>query len=408
MFRQISRGVSGNIIAQIIVLTTTPILTRLYSPEVYGELALFVAILSVATIVASGRYEMAIPVAKGRDEVVSLAIISTGLVVVFSIVLFFFVFSLEIFYGITSLFLLLPLSVFAISLNLILTQYIVREGRLDLIAKAKISQSISMASSQIGGAFILGPVTLSLILGQVLGQIASIASLWQSDKDLIGSKKDSLLIWKTLQRYSNFPRFMIISGVLSSIVLQAPTFVSSYFFGFANTGLLALGQRLMSIPVDTIAMTVSQVLTSKFSSSSSSLEKQSIFVMIFTRSVFLGVAIAIGGILLEPYLFILFGNEWKGVENIITPLAILGGVRFVGFCLAPTLVLLEKLKIALLLDFLKFLGIILIIIFINELSFVKFVQIYSFHLSLCYIIQIFISWLVLTDTVKREAGHGKL
>lgn len=351
---------------------------------------------------------MAIPVAKGRDEVVSLAIISTGLVVVFSIVLFFFVFSLEIFYGITSLFLLLPLSVFAISLNLILTQYIVREGRLDLIAKAKISQSISMASSQIGGAFILGPVTLSLILGQVLGQIASIASLWQSDKDLIGSKKDSLLIWKTLQRYSNFPRFMIISGVLSSIVLQAPTFVSSYFFGFANTGLLALGQRLMSIPVDTIAMTVSQVLTSKFSSSSSSLEKQSIFVMIFTRSVFLGVAIAIGGILLEPYLFILFGNEWKGVENIITPLAILGGVRFVGFCLAPTLVLLEKLKIALLLDFLKFLGIILIIIFINELSFVKFVQIYSFHLSLCYIIQIFISWLVLTDTVKREAGHGKL
>ena len=52
--------VTGTALAQAIPLAVSPILTRIYSPEDFGILALFLGISSVFSVVVTGRYEFAI------------------------------------------------------------------------------------------------------------------------------------------------------------------------------------------------------------------------------------------------------------------------------------------------------------------------------------------------------------
>ncbi len=55
---------SGTLFAQGIGYAIAPILTRLYSPAEFGELALFMRITGFISAVATLRYELAIPLPK--------------------------------------------------------------------------------------------------------------------------------------------------------------------------------------------------------------------------------------------------------------------------------------------------------------------------------------------------------
>ena len=66
---------SGSVTAQAITLAATPFLTRLYSPEQFGVLAVFLSMVSVFGVVGTLRFDNAIPLAKS-DEVAPLFTIS--------------------------------------------------------------------------------------------------------------------------------------------------------------------------------------------------------------------------------------------------------------------------------------------------------------------------------------------
>jgi O-antigen/teichoic acid export membrane protein len=65
--RNVLTLMTGTTIAQVIPIAISPILTRLYSPEDFGEFALFIAIASIFGFIANGRYEMALMLPK-KDE----------------------------------------------------------------------------------------------------------------------------------------------------------------------------------------------------------------------------------------------------------------------------------------------------------------------------------------------------
>ena len=51
---------AGTILAQIITVSVSPILTRLYTPEDFGVFALYTSIASILVIFGTCRYELAI------------------------------------------------------------------------------------------------------------------------------------------------------------------------------------------------------------------------------------------------------------------------------------------------------------------------------------------------------------
>ena len=67
---------TGSTIAQAIPIAVSPILTRLYTPEDFGILALFLAIVSFIAIVFTGQYESAIILPEKYEDVINIFFLS--------------------------------------------------------------------------------------------------------------------------------------------------------------------------------------------------------------------------------------------------------------------------------------------------------------------------------------------
>jgi len=63
---------AGGALAQALPLLLGPLLTRLYSPQDFGAFHLFAAVATNLAVVACGRYEFALPLARAANEATAL------------------------------------------------------------------------------------------------------------------------------------------------------------------------------------------------------------------------------------------------------------------------------------------------------------------------------------------------
>lgn len=59
--RSVTVLAGGAVLGQAITVLVSPILTRLYSPEDFGVFGVYASILGIVTVIASLRYEYALP-----------------------------------------------------------------------------------------------------------------------------------------------------------------------------------------------------------------------------------------------------------------------------------------------------------------------------------------------------------
>jgi O-antigen/teichoic acid export membrane protein len=74
--RSISVLVGGTMGAQALTLLAAPLLTRIYSPDDFGLLAVFTSMLAIALLVGSLRYDIAIPIPEDNIEATNLVVLS--------------------------------------------------------------------------------------------------------------------------------------------------------------------------------------------------------------------------------------------------------------------------------------------------------------------------------------------
>jgi len=67
---------TGAVLAQIIYAAISPVLTRLYSPEEFGALALFTSIIMVVVVVFSWRYDLAVVLPEKKEDAANLLVLS--------------------------------------------------------------------------------------------------------------------------------------------------------------------------------------------------------------------------------------------------------------------------------------------------------------------------------------------
>ncbi|ENM3968826.1 oligosaccharide flippase family protein, partial [Vibrio cholerae] len=87
--RNILTLITGTTIAQAIPILIAPILTRIYTPEDFGVLALFVAITSIFGAISNGRYELAIMLPIEDDDAINVSAIGLLIATALSVVLIF-------------------------------------------------------------------------------------------------------------------------------------------------------------------------------------------------------------------------------------------------------------------------------------------------------------------------------
>ncbi|MFC2138972.1 lipopolysaccharide biosynthesis protein, partial [Bacteroidota bacterium] len=271
-FKNILTLFSGTVIAQIIPFLIAPVLTRIYSPANFGDLALFISISSVLSILYTGSYEGAILLPKKLNESFNLVGVSVLLVfiggILFSIVSIFIKDSFKVFSNehINHIALLvLPLVSMLYSFEKIFNSWHNRVKSYKRISSANVSKSAINGSCQL----LLGKLkylNFGLIFSEIAGRVfQSIILIIPLLKEKGREKLQiSLITMKSMAKeHIDFPKFSLFSKFLNIISSQLPIFLLTFFFNQDITGFYSLTYKYLRAPLILLSSSISQVYYQK-------------------------------------------------------------------------------------------------------------------------------------------------
>ncbi len=360
--RSVAVLAGGTTLSQALVVLAFPLLTRLYTPEDLGVLAVYTSILSILVVIASLRYELAIPLAENDEAAANLLGLSLFIVLWFNLLTALGVWLLgdQIAHWVNTpvlkLYLwLLPLSLFGSGTYEAFSYWAIRKKAFPPIAQTRVSQSLGQVLTQL----ILGLLKLrpgGLLVGDVVGRLSGsgilAVLLWRKDGRTI--KGISIPEIRSVAcRYRRFPLLSSGSALLNSAGLQLPALLLAAFFGPHVAGWFALGQRVVGVPMALLGRAVAQVYFGEASwlarEEPGALRR--LFLMTARRLLLVG-GIPIGLLSLSsPWLFaFVFGDAWFEAGRYVQLLAFMFLVQFVVVPLSQTLNILERQDLQLVWD----------------------------------------------------------
>jgi O-antigen/teichoic acid export membrane protein len=312
--------IAGTVGGQAILLLASPILTRLYTPDDFGVFGLYVSVFAFFNIVSSGRYELAIPLAR-RDEfalnvlvlcmaliggftLLSVVLLQTGLPDLLGAI------GIDLTPAVIAL---LPFGIAASGLYKVQSFWTLRVSAYRTAALARLLQGIGVTVTQLA----LGVAALShagLILGHVAGFLASyLTVLW-----LMLTLPRRLLkqiSWARIRlaarRFIRFPLFSIWSDFFNVFGTQLPIFVMVSLFSPAVAGLYFLAIRVANAPVAIVAEATTKTLISIGSKPSLRAELAGFSLSVFKSLARISLVPMLCALPLGPALFgSIFGPDW--------------------------------------------------------------------------------------------------
>ncbi|MBK5940059.1 oligosaccharide flippase family protein [Halochromatium roseum] len=315
--RGVSVLVGGTAGAQLLTVLAAPLLTRLYSPEDFGLLAVYASLLALIGVISSLRYELAIPLPEDDGEAANVAVLSLILVGISALLSGLLVWQLgpaiADMLGVPALagyFWLLPVGVLLGGAYTVFNYWSVRTKRFSTIAGTRLRQALATVAIQLA-AFKLGGI--ALLYAQVAGQSVGTTSLGRPALASAGFRQVSWRgIVKAAGRYRRFPIFTTWAGLFNTGGTQLPPVMIAAFFTAAGAGLYALAHRVLTLPLTLFG----SALQSVFLSSAAEAYRNNQLAGKVRRLLNILTQIAVPPALIlaltAPDLFALvFGEEWR-------------------------------------------------------------------------------------------------
>ncbi len=269
VFKNIMTLFSGSTLAQLIPFLIYPLLSRLYTPEEFGTLALFSSLMVILSIFSTLKYDLAIMLPEEKGKAINIAGFCLFFIGVFwvliSVIVLIFGNQITQILGDEGLYpwiYLLPFSVVFFSSFQVLTAVMNRQKSYTAMATSRVLQSITASGTKLSGGFLkFGSV--GLIIGSVFGHLVSSAYLFirfiKSNKNWLKiiSKRT---IKEQLIKYNRFPKFSMLHFLFNSLSAALPIFIFTRFFTGHDTGLYSMSYNLIFIPVSLFSGAVGQVL----------------------------------------------------------------------------------------------------------------------------------------------------
>lgn len=313
---------TGTTIAQIIPIALSPILTRLYTPEEFGVFALYLSVVSLVAIVATGRYELAI-VLPGNDED-SINILALSIMISFFvsfialIIVSLYNYQIALLLNnnkITFWLYLVPLSIFLSGLYQTFNYWYNRKKKYKLMAAGKIFLSSFTITATLG--FGLGNFReAGLICGAIIGQLAIILFwAWNICKEhnplMSNISKDRILL--NARKYADFLKINSIHALTDVLQSSSVVFLISAFFGSVVLGLYSFAMKILFAPLNLISSSVSQVFYQKASKYHANNDDISFLMKkVILRLSFMSLPIFLCLFFFAPSIFsFIFGVHWR-------------------------------------------------------------------------------------------------
>lgn len=217
-------------ISQIIPILASPILTRVYLPNEFGEYAFFVSVVSLISIFMSLKFD-GILISAGKDNRNSLVFFSLG----FSIVLFLPIMLIDIYIALASL---------CNVINVIGFSYLISSSRFNFNS----TFSIIRAMINTFGAVIFGFLTVSSgqIYAYVLAySVLSVVFIMLFYRDGVFSNCDCSFPIQVLKRKSCY---MLPQALLSVMYKNGPIYILTFFALNNYLGFYSLALKILLMP----------------------------------------------------------------------------------------------------------------------------------------------------------------
>lgn len=334
--------ITGSALSQIILYIAIPVLTRLFSEELFGIYMLFSSITILLKPLLSLKYELAIILPKREKDAINLFVFTLLILLALSgllyLIIFFFDDEILHFFNVERLAVFIywiPLSVFFVGIISAFDYWNNRNNAFKNISKGLITKSATTSTSQIATGF-SSFSSLGLIPGMIFGQFCqllmligvSLKSISQNTKYV--SLKRMIFLAK---KYKDIPVFNTLINFTNTLSNELPILLISRYFGLANVGVYGLAIKVGRAPVGIIQQSVSQVFYNKASKTYNLKEDlNQIVKKTYQNLLKIGFLVFTPLFIISFYLDFIFGENWIDVGLYVR---ILIPWLFVAFLSAP-------------------------------------------------------------------------
>lgn len=377
-------------IAQVILIITTPIITRLYSPTEFGEFTIFSNIAMILIPIINARYDLLIVNTKNDRSANILSQISflTSLLILLILIPIFAI-SAWLYPNFILDFIFIIIMLFLVSLTNIFTNYLNKERKYKVLSLINVFRAGSMALLQIiFGLLALG--SLGLIIGFSLSYIAGITLGYKTFKKHFNIVRDKEETKALFLENKNQLVYSTPSILLNSLSFSVVVFFIGILYTNTEVGIYGMAIRVLGIPVTIISLGLSKIFMQQ--ANDYYIEYGNFRNLLLKFS---SILVIVSIILYVPlYLFseelvnILLGHSWVDAITVIKIVIPLFVIRLIVSTVSLSVIVLQKQQLELILQALFLIGTTatFVISKMLNLTFLNFVSINTVVLIVSYMI----------------------
>ncbi|HIA7075233.1 TPA: type 8 capsular polysaccharide synthesis protein Cap8K [Staphylococcus aureus] len=377
-------------IAQVILIITTPIITRLYSPTEFGEFTIFSNIAMILIPIINARYDLLIVNTKNDRSANILSQISFLISLLILLILIpIFAISAWLYPNFILDFIFIIIMLFLVSLTNIFTNYLNKERKYKVLSLINVFRAGSMALLQIiFGLLALG--SLGLIIGFSLSYIAGITLGYKTFKKHFNIVRDKEETKALFLENKNQLVYSTPSILLNSLSFSVVVFFIGILYTNTEVGIYGMAIRVLGIPVTIISLGLSKIFMQQ--ANDYYIEHGNFRNLLLKFS---SILVIVSIILYVPlYLFseelvnILLGHSWVDAITVIKIVIPLFVIRLIVSTVSLSVIVLQKQQLELILQALFLIGttVTFVISKMLNLTFLNFVSINTVVLILAYMI----------------------
>lgn len=346
--------VGATMLAQLITIGFSPILTRLYSPESFGVFSLFISFIGIVGPVLAFNLELTLQRQKSEEDV--YVIFELGCIVsALMTLLFTALFALMQAYGFlgfavfnTRDFCLVFVALVAVALFGLSRYVLIRRAHFSVINRVTLIKSLVRSAVQgVGG--IVHDGAFFLLAGEAFGRSSGNLRMLREFYGSLSFRRGFNAYWGMMKRHSNYPLFVAPSSLLNSVAIMLPVVLVNKYHGVELAGMYGLVMRSVDVPVNVIGASVADVFYEK----ASRIHGQVRVFLIRHVLVLLAVG-AVGGIFAYWWsgdvFSLVFGSQWRTAGELLVMVLPHFLLQFAVFPVSRTLHLIGKERYKLVYD----------------------------------------------------------
>ena len=362
--RNVFTLMAGTLIGQALVFVLAPFITRLFSPEDFTLLEQYTMIVTVLSVVVTGKYEFAIMHPKEQNDARHIAGLALKVAFYSCVILSVFVlfFAKDISFWLMNepiaLYLwTIPIVLFFTAVFNVFNYWFSRLKQYKVAANSKVISAFSSEPVKIATG-LGGWGTSGLVFSTVIGSIAAGAyAFWkflksepEGLKNLSNERMKALAVL-----HKDYPMFSIWGSVLNRLAQWAHVGIFTLYYGLIAVGFMALCRRIFMAPLNVISNSYSQVFFQRISEIDDPKELRALYYKVLFRFLIAAVGmILIVQMLPSNTMGFIFGEAWGNSFMYLKYLIYWFALNFVTSSLAFITYRINMQRVGLFLDALHF------------------------------------------------------